>query len=303
MLAALVFGLAIVGATVALAGDGADKPIPEARQTKLLEKYGEDGIDANEDGVLTRDEVRAFFAERDDEWMPGPHGRRGHGPRALRDGEGFGPQGMRGKGPGPCGSCDGEGFGPKGMRGKGPGPMGQMERMFERLEMLAAETPPEDFDLARFPRADANEDGELSQDEWTLFAEKARERMLSRLLKRHPGVDTDEDGSISDTELAAFAAEQDAKMRERILSMHPDADTDGDAVLSDEELEAFKESRAAERRARLLERHPKADLDGDGVLSQEEEEAFRADHPRPPRGPHRGHGRGMKGDCSGLEDL
>jgi len=38
-------------------------PISSARQARLLEKFGGKGIDANNDGALTCDEVRAFFRQ------------------------------------------------------------------------------------------------------------------------------------------------------------------------------------------------------------------------------------------------
>ena len=60
-------------------GPGCDRqctdPIPDERQAMLLERFGDQGIDANGDGVLTCDEVKAFFAARD----PGHHGRGIHG--------------------------------------------------------------------------------------------------------------------------------------------------------------------------------------------------------------------------------
>ena len=53
----------VMFASTALADDEPGRPIPEARQEKMLEQYGDEGIDANGDGVLTREEVRTFFAE------------------------------------------------------------------------------------------------------------------------------------------------------------------------------------------------------------------------------------------------
>jgi Ca2+-binding EF-hand superfamily protein len=41
-------------------------PIPADRQAKLLEKFGDKGIDANKDGKLTCDEVQAFFKANPD---------------------------------------------------------------------------------------------------------------------------------------------------------------------------------------------------------------------------------------------
>ena len=146
-----------------------------------------------------------------------------------------------------------------------------MCRPLQRLEMLNAETPPAEFDLARFPEADLDGDGQLSDSEWTTFAEQARGRVLARLLARMPEADADGDGTLNEAELAAL---KDG-IRERVLTRHPDADTDGDGVLSEAEFKAFKASRREAHRARLLERHPEADLDGDGAISDEEVQKFK----------------------------
>jgi hypothetical protein len=62
-------------------------PIPADRQAKLLERFGSEGIDANKDGTLTCDEVKAFFAAKFGEMKggctgAGSHGR-GKGPKAA----------------------------------------------------------------------------------------------------------------------------------------------------------------------------------------------------------------------------
>ena len=264
-----VFSLSVTFASAALADDETDRPLCDERQTWLLERFGDQGIDADADGTLTRVEVRAFFADQ-----------RGDGFRGKQ-----GKHGMKG-----CGH--------RGMRGRDPGPKGRVGGLLHRLETLNAETPPAEFDLARFPEADLDGNSELSESEWTTFAEQARERILARLARHVPGADADEDGAISAEELAALRAE----FRERFLSRHADADTDGDGVLSDAEFEAFKAQRAAERRARILEHHPEADLDGDGTLSEEEARKFRGD--RPGHGGARGgfHHRGGKPHCNGAKE-
>ena len=54
-------------------------PIPADKQAKLLEKFGDQGIDANKDGILTCDEVKAFFKTNP---QLGPWRRGGFGPCA-----------------------------------------------------------------------------------------------------------------------------------------------------------------------------------------------------------------------------
>ena len=41
-----------------------EDPIPQEKQTKLLEKFGEKGIDADQNGTLTCEETKAFFGKR-----------------------------------------------------------------------------------------------------------------------------------------------------------------------------------------------------------------------------------------------
>ncbi|MCG8409047.1 MAG: hypothetical protein MI923_27900 [Phycisphaerales bacterium] len=269
-----------------------DRSIPQDRQTKLLESFGSEGIDANNDGVLTRDEVHRFFGERR---PPRPHGQRRMGEPRRHD-----------------------------RRGPARGPKGHhVGRLLKRLEFYSAATPPEGFSLSTFAGADLNGDDQLSHDEWTQFSARTRSKILTqiasrvphvdadengvvsdeelasfkaehvsrerrRILSRHPDADTDENGELSDQELENFASMREAKHRERILERHPVADLDANGSLSDGELEAFESARRQERRARILERHPEADLDGDGVLAEEEAESFRKNHPKGSGKRHRG---------------
>jgi hypothetical protein len=55
-------------------------PIPAQMQTRLLEKFGEQGIDANGDGTLTCDEIKSFFQANPDLRPHGPGGPPMHGP-------------------------------------------------------------------------------------------------------------------------------------------------------------------------------------------------------------------------------
>jgi hypothetical protein len=93
---AIVASLVLVGTV--WADEGTDQPIPDQRQTRLLEKFGAEGIDANGDGTLTYDEVHAFLADKH------PAGWRGKWNR----GEHFGAEGWghHGKGRGHHGMGD-----------------------------------------------------------------------------------------------------------------------------------------------------------------------------------------------------
>ncbi|MCP4249920.1 MAG: hypothetical protein GY778_22990 [bacterium] len=259
LMVALVITLAWTGSARA---EG-DEPISQEKQQKLLDKFGDQGIDANGDGVLTRDEVVDFLAEKATE-TKGRKGKR-KGPRSER-----GERELRSR---------------KGGEGRrehaglwGPGRReGAVDGLLRRLEQLEAETPPEDFDLSRSPDADADGNGELSTEEWAAFATKAQERLLDRLARMEPEADANEDGKIDEDELAKFKAQRQEEIRAHVLENYPEADTDGDGKLSDEELEAHRRSRADDRRTKLLERYPEADTDGDGELSDEEARAFMKD--------------------------
>lgn len=232
--AAIILTMLFCGA---LTTNAAEPTGQRDRNARLLERFGDEGIDADGDGIVSRDEARAFFQ---DKGIGRGHGRRG----------GFGRHDR------------GSGHGPR----DGRGPL----RALWRLEQLDADTPPEQFDLNRVPQADTDGDGVLSDAEWQAFAAAAKDKLIAQIAERHPEIDMDDDGVISDAELASFRETQRAAATTRIMERSPDADTDGDGTLSDEEFKAFHLKRWQERAARILERHPEADLDGDGVLSRDE---------------------------------
>jgi len=243
-------GLSLTLTGVASARERGDKPIPQQRQAQLLEQFGEQGIDANGDGVLTRAEVRAF--------------RRGKGlGRTEGAGEDRGGRGLHGPHEG--------GFGPGGRLG----------HMLRALDKLQQETPPAWFTLERFPEADVGGDGQLDAGDWRSFAEAHRAKVIEHLITIAPEADADADGELSQAELDALKATHLARVREQVLAHHPDADADSDGVLSDTELEAV----AAARRVQILERHPEADSDGDGVLSEDEADMLMFARHRGGRGP------------------
>ena len=284
----LLSGFSIVTSLMLASAAFAEGPpngaVPEAKQARLLERFGDEGIDADRDGTLTRDEVETFFATND---LPCEKGRFRKG-----DSKGWGHAEMRGRG-GPGGRHRGPDGPHRGLGGPHRGPGGRLGMMLHRLERLSGAAPPPRFDLARFPEADSDGDGILSETEWTEFAGLQRQRLLERLAERVPLADADNDGVLSDAELAAIRA----WVAGRVLQRHPEADTDGDGTLSENERDALHASRMERRRARILGEHPEADLDGDGVLSDEEMESFRDNCPDRPRRKHRGPRRGPGSGC------
>ncbi len=185
----------------------------QVRQAALLEMFADEGIDANEDGALSRREIGAFF---------GVEGRK-----AGARGRGHGMHKGRGK--------------PGMMRGHGPhgDSVGGILRHMERLD---AETAPARFPLERHLEADVDGDGVLSDAEWSAFAVVARERFLGELLNVAPEADANEDGAIDEAELLQLRSDHAERVRAHVIERRPEADIDGDGVLSDEEWASVKGS-------------------------------------------------------------
>ena len=74
MLVVATTALSVVFVGVVLAAGEPTEPIPAAKQAKLLEKFGDQGIDADSDGVLTHEEVKAFFVQKHGDGKAGKHG-------------------------------------------------------------------------------------------------------------------------------------------------------------------------------------------------------------------------------------
>lgn len=237
-----------------------DQPVPAERAKALLEQYGEEGIDANADGALTRREVFEFYRKKG---LPLP-GRPGEG----------GPGGGPGR------------FGP----GR-PGPDGpfQMLEAFERLLRLESGKVAAERILHAFPRADRDQNGQLSEEEMKAALDRLRQQALERLLEIQPQVDADKDGRISDEEFVAFKEATLARLAERVFATQPEADQDRDGKFSEEEFLAWREAQAARQREEMLKRHPDADTNGDGKLGDEEfraaSEKYRGEMMRGPGGP------------------
>jgi hypothetical protein len=255
---------------VVQAAEDVRQQIPAKQQVKLLQQYGDQGIDANADGVLTRTELRDFRQKNRAGRVGGDQVPIRSRDRLREPGQGFGP---------------GPGMGRRGLGG--PAMM---------LQRFVSPTPPPDFNLTTHPEEDLDGDGVISDAEWRTFADARIKQLIPRALRQSPGIDADGDGEVSHAELTTFVAAEEAKRRSHLLVDHPELDTDNDGVLSDTEMEAHKMVMESERLAQMLERHPEADTDGDGVLSKEEADAFRDTLPRRgpggrfERGPQRGRG-------------
>ena len=173
------------------------------RQQEMIQRYP--GIDANGDGVLSSDEVRAFFRNRQN---AGPDGSSGRGPERQ---------------PGDAGSSRG------GRHDHGP--FGHRDDFRRRSEEF----------LKEHPEADKNGDGRISGDEAREFFRANPQAMRQDMLRRHPELDANKDGQLSDDELAAARSSFDERRRADMLRRFPQADTDGDGKLSDAEMNALRE--------------------------------------------------------------
>ncbi|UCE58528.1 MAG: hypothetical protein JSU63_13920 [Phycisphaerales bacterium] len=202
-----------IPAGIALADDPMGS-ISQDRQAKLLEKFGDKGIDSDFDGQLTRGDVRSFFGTVRPRRGEGKGWRKGH-----RGGHG---------------SAD-----------RGPRWMG---RLLRRLERLDFDSPPADCNPDWVAQADADGDGKVSDSEWAAFAEQVRQQLLAELLSIAPEADADKNGQIDNAELDLIRTQHTDRMRSRILNRHPQADTDSDGTLSDEELASFRATRGPHQR-------------------------------------------------------
>ena len=182
MLVAATAALSVVFAGVAVAASEPTESIPAAKQAKLLDKFGDQGIDADGDGVLTHEEVKAFFGEKHHRGATGMHGPKG--------GE---HHGMKGCCPGCPKDCC-----PGGMKGCCPGGM--------RLRMDYGEMTEEHIAkmLKRHPEADTDGDGLLSEAEFEACRAQRMEEHRAMVLEHHAEADTDGDGTLSEEEARVF---------------------------------------------------------------------------------------------------
>ncbi len=250
----------LVGRVVA----GADKhrPLTEEKKKDLLERFGDQGIDANSDGALTDKEVREFFADKGHRCKKGESKGEAHHPKKAHQKHAW-----------------------------------QPAHALHLLDMLESPAMPEKLTAKQLPEADTNGDGQISKEEWNAIVQKRKQETLGYLVKRVSGIDADGDGKLSSEELAAFKTKQLEEFCKETLSKHPDADADGNGALSDAELKAFKAKCSKDRCARILKKAPEADLNEDGKLSDGEMLAFKLKHA--PHGPDKKSGScGVKGEVS-----
>lgn len=243
-----------------------NQPLPEERQKALMEQYGEQGIDENGDGVLTRAEVFKFFRE---------HGIRPEGGPPPGSGRpGFG---RPGDGPG--------GPGRPGFGDRSDNPQMTIITIMEQILRLQFGANVEERLLNARPEVDTDLNGKLSPEERTEAIRPLIERLSARLIQLRKEVDLDEDGKLSEEELAQAQTEFLKRVSERILNADKEADVDKNGVLSAEEYLAFRDAQVKKQREEWLKRFPQADKDQNGVLDDEEARAIemrlRASQPRP----------------------
>jgi len=151
-----------------------------------------------------------------------------------------------------------------------------------RIDLAEIQTARPDFTVERFNAADANRDGQLSDEEWRGGHAKRN---------RYGDLDTDKDGNFTLEELraarpdlsaedyAAFDSNRDGKVSQGEVKltvadkMFKGMDTDGDGGVSLSEMNAVRSSVTQEKFARM-------DTDGNGVLSKEEMRAAHKKHRR-----------------------
>ncbi|UCD28386.1 MAG: hypothetical protein JSV03_15080 [Planctomycetota bacterium] len=154
--------------------------------------------------------------------------------------------------------------------------------------------------LERYPEADADNNGILSNEEMREFVRNRKksssgdrrskdtgfgglgftgQMSSAEILSQYPHADSDGDGKLSGKERRAFMQMRQAEMGKELLAAHPELDIDGDGVLSSKEHRVGRKTISEFQRAMLAEQilanHPEADRDGDGILSSQEMAAYR----------------------------
>ncbi len=157
-----------------------------------------------------------------------------------------------------------------------------------RIDLAEMQAVRPDYSIEKFNAADANHDGQLSDDEWPSGRGKRH---------RYGSIDADKDGNYTLEELhtahpdlskesyASFDSNSDGKVSQDEVKvsigskLFENMDTDGDGGISQSEMRTVRSSVTREKFERM-------DTDGNGLLSKEE---LRAAHQK-----HRRHGDGQE---------
>lgn len=158
-----------------------------------------------------------------------------------------------------------------------------------RIDLAEIQAVRPDYTVEKFNAADANRDGQLSEDEW---------RGGHRKHRRYGNLDSDKDGHYTLEELqaahpdlsqetyASFDSDGDGKVsRDEVKvsvgdKLFENMDTDGDGGISQSEINTVRSSVTPEKFQRM-------DTDGNGLLSKEELRAAHRKHRHEGDGPER----------------
>ena len=160
-----------------------------------------------------------------------------------------------------------------------------------KIDLAEIQTVRPDYTIEKFNAADADRDGQLSEDEW-----RSGHGKRHRFGERYGDLDADKDGNFTLAELRtarpdlsqedynALDNNSDGKVSQQEVKLtiadklFKNMDTDGDGGVSLSEMSAVRSSVTQEKFASM-------DTDGDGLLSKEEMRAAHKKHRRQGDGP------------------
>jgi hypothetical protein len=122
---------------------------------------------------------------------------------------------------------------------------------------------------SKFFAADTNNDGLLSQDERKAHRQAKRENRKDRRFEK---LDANDDGLLSKDEVSARGEKRKGKKQARREKIMQKFDTNLDGELSDAERTVMNAERKAKREGKKERRkdRPKVDANGDGMVSMDE---------------------------------